>query len=303
MLIKRLLQSWFSKGGRNYPVVHAGQTNRRGVEQLSGSAWLVRGRHGSYVASDNDIYIGRALIRYGEFSELEWKLLQRYCGAGHTVVEVGANIGAHTVTLSKAVGRAGRVIAIEPQPVLFRTLCANLALNDLMNTVPHQCGCGSAEGTMSVPSLDYDSEHNFGGISLEAWDEARPDAAVVVKPLDDLLKAEARVDLIKIDVEGMESDVLNGGRVTIDALRPVLYVENDRVPRSKALIETLMAMGYRMWWHAPPLFNPDNYYGEPSNVYGSVRSFNMLCLHRSCAVPAPPDLVEVTDAGSHPLSP
>jgi hypothetical protein len=63
-----------------------------------------------------------------------------------------------------------------------------------------------------------------------------------------------------------------------------------------------MGLGYRMWWHIPPLFNPDNYYGEPGNVYETICSFNMLCLHRSVAAAAPEGLAEVTDPAFHPLT-
>jgi FkbM family methyltransferase len=302
MLMKRLFRSWSYGRAPRDRAAGAVRTPPQGPERLTGRDWLVRGRHGLYVASENDVYVGRALVHYGEFSELEWQFLRGYCRAADTVVEVGANIGAHTVTLSKAVGPAGRVVAIEPQPVIFRMLCANLALNGALNVDTHQCGCGAAGGTMSLPPLDYESEKNFGGISLEAYDAARPACAVPIRRLDDLLEAAPRVDLIKIDVEGMETEVLNGASTVIDRFRPTLYVENDRVPQSKMLIETLAGMGYRMWWHIPPLFNPDNYYGEPRNLYPGVGSFNMLCLHRSSAVAAPDGLAEITDATHHPLS-
>lgn len=302
MLIKRLLHSWYSARTLRDAAAVAAPTTRKDVERLTGSTWLVRGRHGLYLAGENDIFIGRALVHYGEFSELEWTLLQRYCHANDTVVEVGANIGAHTVSLAKAVGARGRVVAIEPQPVIFRMLCANLALNGLLNADTHQCGCGAADGTMSVPPLDYASENNFGSASLEPYDDARPADAVPVRRLDDLLKTQPRVDLIKIDVEGMEADVLKGGAAVIERFRPTLYVENDRVAKSQVLVETLMAMGYRMWWHFPLLFNGDNYYGEQNNLYDRIASFNMLCIHQSNAGAPPAGLIEITDAAWHPLS-
>src|SRR6185295_9733823 len=148
MLLRRLFRSWSPApalpGAQHAPPAEA---PKREAEHLAGFNWLVRGRRGNFIASDNDIYVGRSLIHYGEFSEIEWQLLAHYCHPGHTVVEIGANIGSHTVSLSKAVGRAGRVIAIEPQPVIFQTLCANLALNCLLNVEPHLCGCAAAAGT------------------------------------------------------------------------------------------------------------------------------------------------------------
>ena len=60
--------------------------------------------------------------------------------------------------------------------------------------------------------------------------------------------------------------------------RPVIYVENDREEQSAGLIGCLLGMNYRLWWHVPFLYNPDNFLANPENVYPGVVSFNMLCL-------------------------
>ena len=80
-----------------------------------------------------DIYVGGSLSKYGEFSVGEQELFQRVVRPGQVVVEVGANIGAHTVELARLVGPEGEVHAFEPQRIVFQTLCANLALNQLTN--------------------------------------------------------------------------------------------------------------------------------------------------------------------------
>jgi hypothetical protein len=65
--------------------------------------------------------------------------------------------------------------------------------------------------------------------------------------------------LVKIDVERMEREVIEGVRALIERSRPFLYIENDRVEESAALISLIQDCGYRLWWHIPPLFNPDNF--------------------------------------------
>jgi hypothetical protein len=87
-----------------------------------------------------------------------------------------------------------------------------------------------------------------------------------------------RCDFIKIDVEWMELDVLQGTALTIERCRPVLYVENDRPAKSSRLIDCLQHLGYLLYWHTPTLFNPANYLGETENVFGDIVSLNMLCL-------------------------
>ena len=120
--------------------------------------------------------------------------------------------------------------------------------------------------------------------------------------------------LLKIDVEGMERDVLQGSAALIAKHRPLLYVENDRLEKSRALIEWIMAAGYRLWWHFPALYNPENHFGVRENVYPgkyfgirenalpSVTSVNMLCQPAESALPVSGGgLIEVTDVDSHPL--
>jgi hypothetical protein len=84
--------------------------------------------------------------------------------------------------------------------------------------------------------------------------------------------------LLKIDVEGMEREVLLGARQTIVKHRPILYVENDRKDNSPALIRLIEELGYRAYWHSPRLFNAQNFFGHAENVFSNVASLNMLCL-------------------------
>ena len=83
--------------------------------------------------------------------------------------------------------------------------------------------------------------------------------------------------LLKIDVEGMEEDVIRGGLDLIKKNNPIIYVENDRLEKSKSLIALLLDLKYRLWWHVPPLFNPNNFFGNKENIYSYLTSCNMFC--------------------------
>ena len=76
----------------------------------------------------------------------------------------------------------------------------------------------------------------------------------------------------------MEEEVLSGATTTIEKYRPVLYVENDRREKSPSLIRFIQSLGYRMWWHLPPLYNPANYLGNHENIFANMVSINLLCL-------------------------
>ena len=222
-----------------------------------------------------DIYIGRSLDIYGEYCEEEARVYRRLLDRGQVVVDAGANIGCHTVLFASTVGPTGRVFAFEPQRVAFQMLCANLACNELWNVEAWPVGLGSSDGRLVAPPISYDSEGNFGDLSLS---QDGPGEEVAVTTIDNLgLDA---CHLIKIDVQGMEREVLLGAAETKKNHRPLLYVENDLREKSKALIGQIFEMDYRLYWHVPRLYNPDNYRGEKRNVFGDTVNVNMLCLPR-----------------------
>jgi FkbM family methyltransferase len=231
-------------------------------------------RHGMMVFNVNDQFVGKSLELYGEFSEGEAELFARILRAGDLVVEVGANIGAHTVQLAKLVtGNGGRVYAIEPQRLAFQLLCGNIAINSLDNVWTLQAAMGTGEGTVRVPELDPRSFQNFGGLSLPKQSVGEE---VPVIALDELGLPRCR--MIKIDVEGMEPEVLQGAGQTIGRCRPWLYVECDRRDKAAGLLAHLLVLKYRVLWHAPPLYNANNLRRNPQNIYPNVVSANVLCV-------------------------
>jgi FkbM family methyltransferase len=262
---------------------------------------LVNTRYGPMLANPNDFYVGQALIRYGEYGEREANFLIQLVNRPGVVVEVGANIGSHTVPLARQAAQVGaELVVFEPQPVVFQNLCANLALNGLHNVRAWPWACGAQAETVFFPRQDYRQQGNFGGVSMQTG-EAADHIAVPCMRLDDVI-GEQDVSLLKIDVEGFELAVLQGASRILQRFRPQVYLENDRVERSRGLIEWLWAQSYRLWWHVTPLYNPQNHLGNLDNVYGNLASFNMLALPRESGMVVE-GLAEITDAGFHPLRP
>lgn len=236
-------------------------------------------RHGLMLFNPKDAYVGRSLDLYGEFSEGEVQLFRQLVRPGDVVVEVGANLGALTVPLAHLVGPTGRVFAFEPQRIVFQALCANAALNSLTNVIARNEAVGGAAGVLAVPMLDYTHAANYGGLPLGpeagwAGKENVPVEEVPVVTLDALKLLRCR--LLKIDVEGMEADVLAGATDTVARCRPLLYVENDRTEKAEALVAAMTALGYALYWHTPPLFLPDNFRQNAENVFGNILSFNVF---------------------------
>jgi len=235
-------------------------------------------RHGLMLYNSHDLYVGRSLDQYGEFSQGEVDLFGQVVKPGQVILEVGANIGVHTVWLAQAVGASGTVLAFEPQRIVYQTLCANLALNSITNVHCFCAAVGKAPGRIVVPPLDYSQANNYGGLELGGYQQGE---MVPVLTLDGLNLPKCH--FLKIDVEGMEQQVLEGAVQTIAARMPILYVENDRKDKSAALIRFIDGLGYNLFWHKPLLFNPSNFAGNAENVFGRTGSLNMLCLPRTRA--------------------
>jgi FkbM family methyltransferase len=235
-------------------------------------------RHGQMLYNRHDLHIGRSLELYGEWAESELELLGLFVNPGDVVVDVGANVGTHTVFFARRVGPTGLVHAFEPQRIVFQTLCANLALNSLTNVHAHQSAVGRAEGSARVPPIDYRRAANFGGVALDGVTEGE---SVRVMPLDRL--DLPRCKLVKMDVEGMELAALEGARSLIERCRPMIYLENNDARRSRALIEALAAHHYRLFWHFSRFYNPQNFAGNGDNVFGKLVDLNMIAVNEELA--------------------
>ena len=250
---------------------------RSGMELDSNSPYRLRKcRHGWMLYNVNDQYIGRSFEQYGEFSEKECEVFCQLLRPDQCVLDVGANIGAHTILFARAVGPKGRVLAFEPQRLIFQMLCANVACNGLWHVDCCQAAAGSQPGRIQVPQLNPTVRQNFGGLGLDNPQRGEGAAVITIDGLN-----LPRCHFMKIDVEGMEANVLEGARKTIETHKPILYVEHDREAQQSPVTALLRDLNYTLYVHRPPLFNPRNFARHDINVFGPVRSQNLLCIHQS----------------------
>jgi FkbM family methyltransferase len=242
-------------------------------------------RDGPMLGFASDVYISRSLELYGEYCPSEREMLVQLLKPGRVAVEIGANIGSHTVALARACA-PGVVHAFEPQQRVFQALCANLALNDVTNVVAYPHACGSSQGWAVVPSVNYSQHTNPGCVSL--LPDGQQGQRTQVVALDDLELPACH--LIKIDVEGFEPEVLRGAARTIERCRPVLYVENDRAANQQTVFDLISSHRYKMYWHTPKLFDPENFRGHLENVFPGILSMNVLAIpdERSSNLPNKP---------------
>lgn len=213
--------------------------------------------------SDDD-YIYRQIRHTGGFYETD--LLEYIAsirpfifrnGLENIVVDIGANIGNHSVFLGAFV--ADHLIAIEPNPDVLPCLRRNLTQN-LSGYTLLECAVGETEGlgTVCVP------EHMSGNIGA-AKVQAGSAGSIRISTLDSILsawkgKAAASpcVALIKIDVEGMELQVLKGSEKTLRQHKPHIFAEAAGRDELAAISAYLMPLGYTRMpghWAATPVYH------------------------------------------------
>lgn len=239
-----------------------------------------KARHGRFLVNPNDVCIGRSMITYGEWSDAEVRLFAKILRPSDVVVEAGANIGTHTVPLSKLVGKAGRVVALEPQRLIFQMLCANLALNDCWNVDCRNVAVGNTLGEVTMDNIMPEFVANFGSLRVnDCYSNSLGADVVSMVTIDSL--GLSQVDLIKADVEGFERAVVSGARETIKKYRPVIYVEHNDLA-DWSVPELFEELQYDCYWYFTTLWDARNYNGVLDDIWSvsglRICSFDMLAL-------------------------
>jgi FkbM family methyltransferase len=170
---------------------------------------------------------------------------------GSVVIDVGASLGEWTLPFARAVGPAGRVIAIEPAPRGAAALASTLAANALHQAEIVRCAIGDHDGTaeFAVPVVTS-ARTDTGTARIGPACTGHDALQVSLRSLDSLAAEHdlARIDLIKIDVEGHERQVLDGAAAVLSRNRPVLVIETGHEARGDraAIHDRLSGLHYRV---------------------------------------------------------
>jgi FkbM family methyltransferase len=158
---------------------------------------------------------------------------------GSIAVDAGANIGIHSLAMVARQPKLAQALAFEPHPEIFRCLQQNAARDPRIR--PFNKGLGHMRHTLSMPKLNADTSPNPAGMPMFVPGH---EFAVEVIPLDSL--SLTNVSLVKIDVEGMEEQVIDGAMNLLQRERPALIVELlPEVGDRQCKIERLCSLGYR----------------------------------------------------------
>ncbi|MGE0701506.1 MAG: FkbM family methyltransferase [Hyphomicrobiaceae bacterium] len=217
-------------GSLGYDVI---RRNGGGTAELSRgiiARFKVHGEDVAFFVQDEWDYIQKHHLKGTFYEAEELELIGRHLKGG-TLVDVGANVGNHTVYALKLLG-AERVIAFEPNPAAAELLRINLALNGLTGRVTHHLA--GLSDRKSAARLVHPGHKDLGSTRV-AVGGGDTGGDCLVTTGDEALAGENDIALIKIDTEAMELEVLRGLRRTIERCRPRLFVEVDDANRDAFL--------------------------------------------------------------------
>lgn len=226
--------------------------------------------------STRDQGLGPHLIGKGYWEMWVTRVVAKTVRPGMVCIDVGANIGYYSLLMAELSRPDGRVIAAEPVPATRRLLERNVRFNgyDGMTTILGTAfGAAQGDAPMYVPPGEPKNAQIFLGGPIPGWEEIR----VSVQSIDDL--ALARIDFVKIDVEGAEIDVWQGMQRTLDQNPEIIILMEVNCQRYPAAVDFLAEIEARFplrfidhaGFHAPITRD------QLLSVQGDV----MLYLHRS----------------------
>ena len=219
-----------------------------------------------YIHTD-DPTIGRSLELLGEYCQPEIDFLISQIDKNSIVMDIGANIGTHTIPLSK---HAQQVLAFEPDEYNHGLLVLNCSVTMCKNVAVQRLALGNE-------SIKVDTEFDYGKTVLAQGDE------VMCVPLD-TIKGFPRLDLLKIDVEGHELQVLAGATSTIGYFKPKIFIEMQNENIYAAAYNFLtQGHGYNVYWYNTATYNPNNWAKNKTDVFGPQHGvLNWFATQETC---------------------
>ena len=221
------------------------------------------------IVNHNDYYrdgkgntwgVGYQILNTGSFDQQEVDFIvallerrRKNFGAGVVALDCGANIGVHTVEWARAMYGWGEVLAFEAQEKIFYALAGNVVINNCLNVSARHCAVGERCGEIEIPEPDYLVPASFGSLELKKTGknefigqqiDYQKTRRVPLVSIDSLRLP--RLDLIKIDVEGMEEDVLKGATESIATHSPIMMIEILKTDET-AVERILLAVGYKCY--------------------------------------------------------
>lgn len=184
-------------------------------------------RDGVMFLAQPSVPLGWNVVLFGTYEPFLREIIRKVLPAGGTALDVGANVGWHTLLMARTAGANGRVLAAEANPSVRRLLEANLKLNGFHQVDIISCAVAEREGKAEFWGPDAEAAGSGDGHMVPAGGQRQGVIPVETRSVDAICDESRveRLDLIKIDVEGFEWPVLQGAEKSIAKFRPHIVFE------------------------------------------------------------------------------
>lgn len=236
-------------------------------------------RYGHLYHFSQDTTIGASLAYYGEWAEAEIYLASQIIQPGDLVLDVGANVGTHSLAFAHFVTSQGTVIAMDAQHRIFPLLSANMLVNQMHHVQCLNVLVGSEIELKYIPAPSIDQPANFGAFSCAVTNQDAPQQSLLPIPMITIDSLQLTTcSFIKVDVEGMELEVFHGSMDTIDRCQPVIYFEQTGQRNLEEIFAFFQQRQYTLFWHVSNPFNAENFKQNSHNIFGGTCEVNILAL-------------------------
>jgi len=246
--------------------IHSSVKRRRSRKKMD--KFVEKNWPGGYITLDTGdfLYVPKTIDYTGHQRLIEpfreEPIISKFCKPGMIVFDVGANIGEWTLTMANGVGAQGRVYSFEPTPFLFDALNKTVVANQLNQVIVSHYALSDKSKTMDF-YIQYDENELLDArlsrldspADFKEWiTDGKKAKKIQVKTitLDEFAVKEKleRLDFIKIDAEGYESAIVEGGLTVLKKFRPNLILEcggvYDSMGKRKRMITRLRELDYSL---------------------------------------------------------
>jgi FkbM family methyltransferase len=204
--------------------------------------------------------ISSELIIYGVHEPLTTELILSEIKPGMTILDIGSNIGYYAILESNLIGTTGKIYSIEPSPINFKLLEENLKLQKMNNFEIFNLAIGNKNEKLEFLISE---KSNWSKIKQDSDIIGKNDTIITVpvKSLNLFCKENNldKIDLIRMDVEGYEEKIIEGGKEILKKIKPILMIEIHKMylgkERTIKILKELNELGYEIKYYYPRIFD------------------------------------------------
>ena len=220
---------------------------------FKGVVQVIKFKKEIYLELHVDDWIQENIYFLGKYEEAELLFIQSSLQKGDVFIDIGTNIGLHSLFSSKLVGEKGIVVSFEPFSKNFTAFKKNILLNKSLNIIPENIAISNTEKSIEI---FYNSEESNLGMASSYLTEHSDSETIKAVSLDSYLRDNPlqKINFIKIDIEGGEYNALLGMKNTLTTFYPTLLIEmleNNEVNQpnnNENITNYLEKIGYKKYY-------------------------------------------------------